>query len=149
MNISIQRAQRKNLDAIIAINQVSMPEHYSYPFWNGHLFRFGALFLVAKDKGKVVGYIMCHADTINHIRTGIIISVAVTPEYRRQGIGEELVKEAQRVMRENNLQMVTLQVRPSNKTAIAMYEKLRYSVSLTMPKYYDDGEDGLLMSVVL
>jgi [ribosomal protein S18]-alanine N-acetyltransferase len=149
MSFDIVRAKRDELPAIKAINEISLPEHYSDGFYNRHFTYFAEFFRVAKIEGKIVGYIMCQADVVQGTRIGLIVSVAVHPDYRRKGIGESLIRDAQRVMRENGVQMSTLQVRPSNTNAIALYAKLGYQNSYTIPKYYTDGEDGFLYTLVL
>jgi len=150
LSLSIQRAQRKDLDAIIALNDASMPEHYKLQFWNFHLDYFWDVFLAAKIDDKVVGYVMCHAETIHHVRAGIIISLAVAPEHKREGIGKELMQNVQRIFRMKGIPLVALQVRKSNVDAIRFYEGLGYQTEMMLPGYYTEPtEDGWLMSRVL
>lgn len=150
MSLTIQRAQRKDLDALIALNEASMPEHYKLAWWNFHLNYFGDVLLAAKIDDKIVGYVMCHVETVQHIRSGLIISLAVAQEHKRKGIGRQLMQDVQRVFREKGIPLVVLQVRKSNLDAIRFYESLGYQTEITLPNYYTDpSESGYLMTLVL
>jgi ribosomal-protein-alanine N-acetyltransferase len=127
-----------------------MPETYSPQFWTLHYNQYGDMFFVAKAGEEVVGYVLCRDDTINRVRTGIVISIAVDARYQGQGIGEELMKRAHFAMRMRNIPMAGLQVRKTNKSAIALYNKFGYRASLSIPNYYmNPPEDGWLMTYVL
>jgi ribosomal-protein-alanine N-acetyltransferase len=150
MSFNVTHATRADLTAIMKINMASMPENYSPQFWTVHLNQFGDMFYVAKVDQEVVGYVMCREEIVNNIRTGLIVSVAVDSRYRGLGIGEELMKNAHYAMRARNIPITGLQVRKSNKTAIAMYNKIGYAANLTIPQYYKNPvEDGWLMTYVL
>lgn len=138
---------------MIVINEVSMPEHYKESFWLAHMSRWPSWTLVAKEDGKIVGYVMSRPDNMrvgrySTMRVGLIISLAVDPAYRGRGIGEELMLEIGRAMRLEGVGMLGLQVRISNP-AVKFYEKVGLAKSLTILKYYDDGEDAYLMTLVL
>lgn len=150
MSVSIEHPTRKDLAAMMALNEVSMPETYAPQFWTTHLNQFGDLLYVAKLDGKVVGYVMCREEKIGYVRMGLVISVAVDKEHQRQGIGEKLMQKAHWAMRMRNIPMAGLQVRKSNESAIQMYKKFGYVVSLTVPHYYSHpDEEALLMTYVL
>jgi ribosomal-protein-alanine N-acetyltransferase len=150
MSLIIQHPLRTDLPAMMALNAASMPEIYVPSFWTHHLNQFGDMFYVAKLDGKVIGYVMCREETVNYIRMGLVISVAVDPAHKGQEIGCKLMYEAHRAMRERNIPMACLQVRKSNEAAIRMYEKLGYFINMKIPQYYTNPEeDGWLMSCVL
>lgn len=150
MSFAITHATRADLTAIMKINEVSMPESYTPQFWTLHLNQFGDMFYVAKVDTEVVGYVLCREEVVNRIRTGLIISVAVDSRYRGLGIGEELMKAAHYAMRARNIPMAGLQVRKSNRPAIAMYNKVGYTANLSVPQYYKNPvEDAWLMTYVL
>lgn len=150
MSFNVIHATRADLTAIMKINVASMPESYSDQFWTTHLNQFGDMMFVAKVDQEVVGYVMCREEVVNNIRTGLIVSVAVDSRYRGLGIGEELMKSAHYAMRARNIPMAGLQVRKSNKSAIAMYSKIGYTANLTIPRYYRNPEESAwLMTMVL
>ena len=98
--------------------------------------------LVALDGEKLAGYIgsqsvMGESDMMN---------VAVSPDYRRQGIGEALVKALCNRLKEQGNTCLTLEVRVSNAPAIALYEKLGFTQVGRRPNYYQNPkEDALIL----
>ena len=150
MSSSISRAMRADLPACQAINKASMAETYSQGFWTTCFNQFGDLFNVAKVDGKVAGYVLGRVENIRGVRTGLVVSVAVDKEYRGRGIGEALMKAEHYAFRLRNIPIVSLQVRKSNLSAMAMYVKLGYAIALSVPEYYSTpSEDGWLLSLVL
>ena len=55
-----------------------------------------------------------------------ILSIAVAAAAQGQGIASALMTEADRYFKDNKVQRVRLEVRPDNKPAIRVYEKLGY-----------------------
>lgn len=82
------------------------------------------LFLVGTLNGEIVASVMAgyegHRGWLNY--------VAVDPAHQRQGLGREIVSEAEARLRELGCPKINLQVRTSNRSAIEFYERLGYSV---------------------
>lgn len=97
---------------------------------------------VAKDEGRVVGYISTYivADELN------IANLAVDRSLRRQGIGWALLKTAVQTARSNRMTTMYLEVRASNEAAIALYRKAGFESGGRRKNFYDNPkEDGLIM----
>ena len=95
-----------------------------------------SLWLVAMDEDKLVGYVGW-SDMMN---------LAVLPDYRRQGVGEGLVKELIEKLQEQKNTCLTLEVRSSNAPAIGLYEKMGFVQVGKRPNYYHNPkEDALIM----
>ncbi|MCI4456914.1 MAG: ribosomal protein S18-alanine N-acetyltransferase [Desulfurococcaceae archaeon] len=146
----------KDLDQVIKINMISLPEHYPEFFWREIAQMWQKIFLVAEIEGKIVGYMMNRIEYDEGffkgdiVRRGHVISIAVLPEYRRRGIGRSLMIEGMRRMKEYyNADEVILEVRVSNTPAIELYKKLGFKVVRIIPRYYRDGEDAYLMAKAL
>ena len=78
---------------------------------------------------------------------GYISNVAVAPEARRRGVGRALITELLRRADEKALAFVTLEVRPSNEAAIALYSAFGFEPVGRRKNYYDKpSEDALLMT---
>lgn len=56
--------------------------------------------------------------------------------YRKQGFGESLLKEAIQKCRTRNVQRVSLHVDPSRIAAMKLYEKLGFQVDTLVEAYY-------------
>lgn len=143
----------EELKKVIAINEVTLPEHYPYFFWYEHYELWRDIFLVAVVEGRIVGYNMCRIEVgIGHIKRGIvkqghIVSIAVLPEYRRRGIATALMVSAMDSMKNRyGAAEAYLEVRVSNEPAIRLYEKLGFKKVRILKRYYLDGEDAYLMA---
>jgi [ribosomal protein S18]-alanine N-acetyltransferase len=77
-----------------------------------------------------------------------IATIAVHPEFRRQGIGEQILIRALQAVRGEGAQRAFLEVRAGNAAAQAMYLKYGFEVVGVRPHYYrDNSEDALLMNL--
>lgn len=76
-----------------------------------------------------------------------IVAIAIREEYRRQGLGELLLAESVEMALSNGQESVTLEVRRSNESAQALYEKFRFlKVGVRRRYYTDNKEDALIMT---
>jgi ribosomal-protein-alanine N-acetyltransferase len=89
----------------------------------------------------VIGYVLGWrvADEVQ------ILSVAVDPMWRRQGIGERLLEDFLSRLRREGVRSVGLEVRASNRPAQLLYEKLGLVLQGERPGYYPGGETALLL----
>ena len=104
-----------------------------------------AAFLVAvePDTEKVVGY----AGLLVVAYEGYITNVAVDPSCRRQGVAGQLLQVFDSFARGNHLAFLTLEVRPSNAAAIALYEGFGFAEAGRRRNYYDlPKEDALILT---
>lgn len=142
-----------DLERVMHINQVCLPENYTNLFFMNLHKRFPATFIVAEENGKVVGYIMCRVETglsnfglLGIARKAHIISIAVLPTHQRRGIGHALVQEAMRNMPLYKARECYLEVRASNTPAIGLYKKMGFDILRRIRGYYIDGEAAYLMA---
>ena len=78
-----------------------------------------------------------------------IATIAVHPDFRRQGIGEQILLSALRAARQEGARRAFLEVRAGNAAAQAMYKKYGFVVAGVRRGYYkDNNEDALLMDLV-
>ncbi|MFF0911411.1 GNAT family acetyltransferase [Microbacterium enclense] len=80
------------------------------------------LFLVAVDRGAVVGSVMAGYDG----HRGWLYYLAAAESHRAQGIGRRLVAEAERLLEAMGCPKVQLMVRPDNAGARGFYDALGY-----------------------
>lgn len=74
-----------------------------------------------------------------------IINFYVDDEYRGMGFGSMMMDFAVKLCEMSRVKNITLEVRPSNITAIHLYEKYGFKPIHTRPHYYQDGEDAIVM----
>jgi ribosomal-protein-alanine N-acetyltransferase len=149
----LRRFTTNDLQSVMHINRVCLPENYTDYFFIDLFKRFPETFIVAEADGEVVGYIMCRIELglSNYgfggiIKKGHVVSVAVLPECRRKGIGEALIEEAMSGMRLQGAKQCFLEVRITNTPAVNLYRKLGFEISRTVHGYYADGEDAYIMT---
>jgi len=156
-NYLIREAEENDILAVMNINRVSLPENYSYSFFYSILKSYPKAFLVAEFDGVIGGYIMSR---VEHIfskfeklrirRAGHIVSIAVLPNYRGKGIGKALLLKCLDALKNvYKCEEAFLEVRVSNKTAIALYEKIGFEIVDVAHRYYIDGEDAYIMAIKL
>jgi len=101
-----------------------------------------SLWLVAVDGETVVGYV----GSQSVLGETDMMNIAVSPDYRRQGIGEKLVVELINKLREKGNHSLMLEVRASNEPAQKLYEKLGFEqVGLRKNYYRNPKEDAMIL----
>jgi ribosomal-protein-alanine N-acetyltransferase len=76
-----------------------------------------------------------------------ITTFGVHPEWRRQGIGRQLLLNLVDLANALHARRMTLEVRVSNEPAQALYRSFGFDIVGRRPRYYtDDGEDALVMT---
>jgi ribosomal-protein-alanine acetyltransferase len=78
-----------------------------------------------------------------------ILSVATRPSSRRRGLGRALVRALLEEARRRDLARVDLEVRTTNRPAILLYASEGFVPVGRRPRYYRDGTDALLFSLLL
>jgi [ribosomal protein S18]-alanine N-acetyltransferase len=77
-----------------------------------------------------------------------IATIATHPDFRRQGIGEQILVQALLDVRAEGARRAFLEVRAGNIAAQSMYRKYGFVVDGIRPRYYrDNNEDAILMSL--
>lgn len=82
------------------------------------------LFFVATDKTAVIGTLMAGYDG----HRGWLYSVAVHPDYRRQGLGASLVRHGEQALIALGCLKINLQITSGNEAVVGFYEALGYGV---------------------
>ena len=135
------------------VDEVMQVEAVAYPYpWTHGIFRdclrVGYSCWVIEQADSVVAYgIMSSAAGESHI-----LNLTVRPESQRQSIGSKLLKHFLQLARRHGADTLMLEVRPSNRKAISLYEKLGFNEIGVRRNYYpaEDGrEDALLLALSL
>ena len=102
-------------------------------------------FVARAGSGAACGFVVARraADEVE------ILLVAVAADARRRGTGSALVAEALSDAARAGARTAHLEVRASNRAAIALYERLGFVAVGRRPRYYDATEDAVLMSRAL
>ena len=93
----------------------------------------------------IAGFVVYWIIHVEHVE----LDVVTATEARRSGIGQALIVEALKDSERRGATRALLEVRSSNAPAIALYRSIGFLHDTVRRGYYQDGEDAVLMSVVL
>jgi [ribosomal protein S18]-alanine N-acetyltransferase len=137
---AVRRLAYSDLPAVVSIERRSFPTPWSLAMFVLELSKPSGICLAATADDELLGYLVCS----RYDRVWHLMNVAVAPDQRRLGVASRLIA---RLLEEAGREMpFTLEVRVSNRVAIAMYERLGFRSAGVRPRYYqDNGEDALIM----
>jgi len=143
LSIKIKPMEKTDLDTVISIEEKAYGKHHwSKESFLNELSNELARYFCVFDNSRLVAY--CGFWQI--LEEVHITNIAVTPEYRRQNIGEALLTTIIKECYKNMAKYITLEVRVGNTPAIALYEKYGFKSLGTRKGYYqDNNEDALIM----
>lgn len=141
--VVIDPMRLRDLGDILKIEKLSFTTPWSkQAFLSELLDNDRAYYLVAKVNDRAVGYIGIWLVA----GEGHITNVAVHPDFRRRGIGNQLMTAVERLAAARGATRLTLEVRVSNDVAQHLYRKLGYLPAGIRRRYYrDNDEDALIM----
>ena len=131
-----------DLDAITRLANDSMTEFYTSDIIYEIYLSWPSGIKVYQSNDTILGFIAGSKYTRTEAR---ILLLAVREGYRKLGIGSLLIDGFMNQCREENFLSVRLEVRTDNHEAIKFYRKYNFSITHTLPSYYSDFSDALLM----
>ncbi|MES1987193.1 MAG: ribosomal protein S18-alanine N-acetyltransferase [Pseudomonadota bacterium] len=139
--------QMDDLESIMVIE----PQIYPYPWTRGNFSDslssgYSAWVLMLND--QIIGYslMMLVLDEAH------LLNLSVAKSYQKQGLGRVLLEHMVSIARKNQMANMFLEVRPSNISAIALYENMGFNEMAVRRKYYpapNGREDAVLMGLAL
>lgn len=140
--VRIRTARPADLPELVRIERASFPIPWSESAFRAVMRREHGRVIVADRGGEVVG----HAAVWFAADEGELGDIAVDPDWRRRGVGTELVEAALREARRRGVQQLFLQVRESNGPALRLYERAGFRKVGRRPDYYrSPREDALVL----
>lgn len=91
--------------------------------------------------GSIAGFIVTEIEA----GKGHIITIDVLAAARRHGVGSLLIGTAEDRLRASGYSLVELETAVDNISALAFYKRHGYTVVATIPRYYSNGVDALLL----
>ncbi len=146
MNLLIRKMTMQDVPAVSQIDRLS----FTLP-WPEHSFQYEvsenrvARCFVAETEERRIAAMIVSWLIVDEMH---IATIATHPDFRRQGIGQRLLKEALVDAQRAGAHLAFLEVRAGNEPAQAMYRKFGFQISGKRPRYYrDNGEDAILMTL--
>ncbi|MGQ9687835.1 MAG: GNAT family N-acetyltransferase [Desulfobaccales bacterium] len=142
VGVGIRTALLQDLPRILEIERLAFGGQWDYYHFKASL---DDIFLVAIDaaSGDIVGFLVACCCSL--ARRGIILRVAVHPDYRGQGIATQLLKESFEKLKKKDLDEVELDVEIVRGGAQRLYEKLGFKVVSTFTPDLDEDESFYVM----
>ncbi len=138
----LRACEFRDLDVVTQIEKTSFPKRpYKKRDFLYFLLVAGKGFVVACKEDAVIGYVVA----MPHEGEGWIQSIAVSPEFRRKGVGEMLMNSAIAHL-SGRFRRLYLFVAANNGSARNLYRKLAFvETGKTIKGYYPDGDDAVEM----
>ena len=102
----------------------------------------GRALAAGKATPRIVGFIVVEEDSKG---VGHVITIDVREEARRSGVGTQLMNMAEDRLRATGCHAVFLETAVDNIKALSFYKRHGYSVLKTIPRYYQNNVDALLL----
>jgi ribosomal-protein-alanine N-acetyltransferase len=145
MSLLIRKMTLDDLPAVLDLDKLS----FTLP-WPERSFRFevtdneASRCWVAEVDKRVVGIVVAWL----FVDEAHIATIAIHPDFRRQGIGRKLLSHALLHVMKEGARSSFLEVRESNEAAQDMYRKFGYVEVGRRKRYYkDNDEDAILMNL--
>lgn len=144
--IEVMPMTRAQADAAAALEALCFSAPWSREMIEASVIQSDAVFLCAFVDGAFAGHVgmLCVLDE------GQICNLAVSPEFRRMGVGIALLDALKREAERRALSVLMLEVRASNAAAQALYEKSGFErVGMRRSFYANPREDAFLYNLYL
>ena len=90
---------------------------------------------------EILGFIVGETER----SAGHIITIDVVDQARRSGVGSKLLNGAEDRLRAVHCRRVYLETAVDNRNALAFYKRHEYRLVKTVPRYYSNGLDALVL----
>ena len=152
MPFSIRNYREEDFKTLLAIDQACFPQGIAYSAFElkTYINRKASFTFVAessedREKGSsitsIIGFIV--GEQTRGI--GHIITIDVRAEARRHRVGSTLLQLAEKQLRLWKCGVVRLETAVDNISALSFYKPHGYHVIKTIPRYYSNGVDALLL----
>jgi ribosomal-protein-alanine N-acetyltransferase len=140
----IREATPAEFETLWSIDQECFVEGISYSRaeLRHYIKRANAFTLLKEDAAGIAGFVVGESSRRG---AGHIITIDVLPRARRSGYGSDLLRAAEQRLLAAGCSAVLLEVAVDNDAALHFYKRHGYSVLKTIPRYYLDSVDALLM----
>ena len=129
------------LPAVLALDQICLGGLWTEAGYQREIESPNSDLLVLLANNQVIG-LGCIWAIVDE---GHITTLAIHPDYHRQRLGQLLLIQLLQKARQRSLTHATLEVRASNQSALALYQKFGFQTAGRRKRYYKNGEDALIL----
>lgn len=139
--MEIKAMKEAQVPQIAALERVCFSDPWSEKSILSELENPLSCWLVAMDGERLAGYV--GSQTV--LGETDMMNLAVDPDYRRKGLGKELILSLIEALRQRESRCLTLEVRDSNAPARALYEGLGFQEIGRRRNYYRNPKEDALI----
>jgi len=137
MSVKIQRASIKHLDKLYEIEMECFKnEAFTKQQVARSLIDHNSTGLIAELNGEIAGFVIGKTHRKWKSATGHILTIDVSPKYRRKGIGLRLLQEIERIFKDKGVSVCFLESREDNIAALNLYQTFGYREVARLEHYY-------------
>lgn len=141
--MNILPMKQEHISTVAELERECFSEPWSEEGLRAELSKSEARFFVCECDGRIAGYMGMHII----LDECYVTNVAVFPDFRRRGVGGALVSHCIKKAADEECAFISLEVRVSNASAVALYEKKGFlSVGERKNFYSRPTENALIMT---
>ena len=108
----------------------------------------GAIVILVDDvPGELIAFIILHLEGADTRSQAYVVTIDVSPQRRRRGIGAAMLDRAEAAARSAGARRISLHVAVDNPTAISFYERQHYArTGLAEGFYREAGQDAIVFA---
>lgn len=141
--IEFEMLSEDNIREVWELEKRCFDDPWTYNMFESELDNRISVYIVGRDIDS--GAVAAYGGVWMMYDSADITNVAVAPEYRREGLGSEILRLLAKVCTERGIKTVNLEVKASNSAALALYEKFGFVRCGLRKKYYHNTDDAVLM----
>ena len=141
----LRKCRATDIERLCEIDAACFPAKVAFPpeEMRATLRQPGALAIVAGAReDEIAGFIV--AAKVGP-KKGHIVTVDVRPDFRRRGLGEQLMLATSKRLAEVGVETVRLETAVGNRAAQGLFRKLGFERIAKAKAYYPDGSDAWVM----
>lgn len=142
IKVHIRWMIRRDMPEVLEIENSSFPQPWSEDDFIRCLRQRNCIGMVAEHKEKVIGFMIyeLHKDQLH------ILNFAVRPEFRRSGVGTQMINKLIGKLSIQRRNRIMLEVRETNFTSQVFFRDNGFRAVSILRDYYDDTtEDAYIM----
>jgi ribosomal-protein-alanine N-acetyltransferase len=136
--------QTTDVDAMFRLDETCFDEEFRFDRDSMREFaeeRNAVVRIASKADGEIVGFVIVHIERAGGEWRGYVVTLDVAPEFRRKGLAQRLMSEAEERAVAAGVRWMQLHVFTGNAGAIRFYEGLGYERIEVRRRFY--GASGL------
>ena len=141
--MEIVRLQKEHCEILAELEKLCFSRPWSQKAIEDEVNNPNAFFVTAVDEEKILGYGGMHC---TH-QECYIDNIAVFGHQRKKGVGTAIVKALVQEAQRRGAEYISLEVRPSNAAALALYREFGFTEAGRRKNFYTNpAEDGLILT---